>query len=35
MCKLPVTFGGGMTIAYGVLPLRGSAVKTPSATHCS
>jgi hypothetical protein len=26
-CRLPVTFGGGMTIVYGGRPDDGSAVK--------
>ena len=26
-CRLPVTFGGGITIVYGGLSLAGSAVK--------
>jgi hypothetical protein len=29
MCSDPVTFGGGITIAKGGLPERGSALKNP------
>ena len=33
MCSVPVTFGGGITMQYGVpLPL---GLKRPSASHCS
>ncbi len=35
MCSDPVTFGGGMTIAKGVLPDVGSARKNPSLSQNS
>ena len=34
-CRLPVTFGGGITIENGGLSLVGSAVKYPRSTHRS
>src|SRR6516164_9723210 len=33
MCKLPVTFGGGIMIVYGGLPLSGSALNPPERSH--
>jgi hypothetical protein len=35
MCKLPVMFGGGMTIDQGGLPLFGFASNTPADSHRS
>src|SRR6516165_9851342 len=35
MCKLPVTFGGGIMIVYGGLPLSGSALNPPERSHRS
>ena len=32
-CRLPVTFGGGITIENGGLSLAGSAVKYPRSSH--
>jgi hypothetical protein len=33
MWRLPVTFGGGMTMQNGGFSLAGSAVKYPASTH--
>ncbi len=35
MCRLPYTFGGGMTMAYGSFSLAASAVKYPRSTQRS
>ncbi len=34
MCRLPVTFGGGIMIVYGVSVLDGSQANTPEFSHC-